>query len=83
MIRHITEEDLPLIESIVGKELINRQDIDFKHSGMSIENGLIDSITIMGHQSLTEFFNGAIPKEIKFLDDLGRNYCNIHKRQNF
>lgn len=71
MIRHIIKEDLPLIETIVGKDLTNRQDIDFKRSGLSVVNGAVDSITIMGHRSLTEFFNGAIPEELQYLDDYG------------
>lgn len=71
MIRHIIKEDLPLIETIVGKDLTNRQDIDFYHSGLSIENGIIDSLTIIGHRSLSEFFGRKIPKEVQYLDNLG------------
>ncbi len=56
MIRTITKKDLLAIEKITSKELVNRNDINFELSGISVENNIIDSVTIIGCQSLTDLY---------------------------
>ena len=71
MIRTITKKDLLAIEKITSKELVNRNDVNFELSGISVENNIIDSVTIIGCQSLTDFFNGNLPSDLAEIEELG------------
>lgn len=71
MNRKLQTEDLPLLEKLTGKELVERDDIIFDCSGISIENEEIQSAVIVGKRSITQFFNGSIPNNDLFIDSLG------------
>ena len=69
MIRTINEKDAFIIKQIIDLDIQERNDIDYKRSGISFnDNGDVDSIIIFGTRTLTEFFNGNVPID-DYMDD--------------
>ena len=69
MIRNITKDDASIIKQIIGLDIQQRNDIDYNHSGISInDDGDVDSIIIFGTRTLTVYFNGNVPPD-DYMDD--------------
>lgn len=69
MIRNIKIEDKEIIKTLVGVDAESREDIDYEKSGISFnENGIVDSMIIVGTRTLTHFFDGKVPTD-DYIDD--------------
>ena len=69
MIRNITEKDSSIIKQIIGIDINERNDINYNLSGISFnDNGVVDSIIIIGTRTLTEYYDGNVPMD-DYMDD--------------
>lgn len=69
MIRNITINDSAIIKTMIGIDIDERIDINYNLSGVSFNNnGIVDSIIIIGTRTLTEYFNGNVPNN-DLMDD--------------
>ena len=69
MIRNITEKDAPIIYKMIGINIEGRNDINYYLSGISFDdNGVVDSIILIGTRTLTDYYEGNVPID-DYIDD--------------
>ena len=70
MIKKLEITDIEVINRISGISLQERNDVNWDMSGISYDvHGNVRSFVVMGKRTLTEYFNGSMPKGDPFLDD--------------